>query len=572
MSKRTIRVSAENAKGIKYSNYFNVYSIDLPKFDGILVHNMVYEAGKYIQTVDFGQLFSSGGNILNYDLHNASRWLKISDTGILYGEQHSEGILEDVYVSASNEVGIAYSNKFEIHFLHLPVFTGKIEHLFVEVGRPIEPVDISYHFSTGGTIYEYTLEGASPWMSISKDGIITGTPIDSNIEKVKVIGRNLLGKVKSNSFTVETYADIPILSSNINNNWAFVDKPFRYDISNYFSAGGFITRYEINNSPFWMSIDNYGVLHGTPEINDKITTLGITITASNSTGSVESNPFSIEVQDVPLFVGNIDTLNVTLDKPFYHNIANHFENADYYEIHNVPSWAEIHLSGTIFIDTDIEGIVKDIWIEGINKIGSVKSNKFDIDVREIPIFLYVIPDIFVDEGDIIKIKTSNYLNTARIDTYALVNNPSWLTIDETTGDIISETEKGYFEDIYITASNPVDIHESNPFIIGVSTKPVFTGTIETIKGIIGQPLVEIDISNHFSSDAGIESYSFIDMYRRGSLVPSWINISDKGIISGIPDTSDIMVDMRITAKNKSGIVESNHFNIEILAHKGGKKL
>lgn len=572
-SERKIRISAENAHGIKYSNYFNIYSIDLPKFGDILVHDMVYEAGKYIQTVDFGQLFSSGGEITNYVLHNASRWLKISDTGILYGEQHSEGILEDVYVSASNEVGIAYSNKFEIHFIHLPVFTGKIEHLFVEVGRPIEPVDISYHFSTGGTIHGYTLENSSPWMKISKDGIITGIPIDSNIENVKVIGRNLLGKVKSNSFTVETYTDIPIFSIDIDNNWAFVDKLFRYDISDSFRTGGFITWYEINNAPFWLTIDDHGVLHGTPELNDKITNLGITIVAGNSSGNIESNPFSIEVQDMPKFIGHIQTLNVTLGEPFYHNISEHFEDVDYYEIHNkVPDWVVIHLSGTVFIDAPIHKVISRVWIEGINKRGSVISNKFDIDIREIPIFLYVIPDIFVDEGDPIKIKTSNYLNDAKIDNYALVNNPSWLTIDENTGDIVATAEKGYFEDIYITATNPVGIHESNPFIIGVSTMPVFIGIIETIRGIVGQPLVEIDISNHFSSDAGIESYSFIDMYRRGSLVPSWINISDKGIISGIPDTSDITVDIRITAKNKSGIAESNHFNIEILAHKGGKKI
>jgi len=560
-SVRRIRVSAENASGVKFSNYFDVYAVDHPKFDGILIPDIIAETGKYINAIDFSNRFLAGGEILGYELHNASRWLLISELGNLYGEHFSDGVLEDVYVTAYNEVGIACTNKFNMIFYEHPKFTNSIEHLFLETGKPMEPVDVKYNFHTGGTIEKYYLKGSDPWMKIDKYGVITGIPVSANYFQVTVYGKNPIGIAHSNTFTVEVYTNMPIFHGEILNQWAFIDDMYTLDVSGHFTTGGYVAEYSLINNPFWLTIDSNGVISGIPEGDDKLLSLEISVLAKNTSGEAASNTFTIEIQDDPRFIKDIELLTPTVDDPYYINIADHFENVDYYVLHNHPDWIEISIVGTLVGIPEYQGILHDIIIEGINKKGNVESNKITMDIRLVPVFLEIIEDIYMIEGETLKLDVNSYLNDATIDTYGLTSAPSWLSIDN-NGIIDSVVEEGV-NDVAILVDNHAALTESNFFRITVYAKIIFDGHIDNIEGIVGVPLIPVDMSQYFSSGGPVDSYDLKSMYEIFHAVPSWLHISENGILTGLPNAVDDIQDIFVVASNKAGAEKSNPFKITI---------
>ena len=212
-----------------------------PRFDGI-INDRDIEVDVPILGFDASTHFQTGGDVDTYSLDGEPDGLVIDPiTGIVTGTPTILGEYITT-VTGTNEVGSATSNDVTINVFEVvdpPLFTGTIADIRAYPGEPMDPVDVSGNFATGGAPENYTLTGNPSWMSITDDGIISGTPDIEAVHNVTVTAHNVSGSADSNEFTVNV-----------------VDVIDTRDIDDIFGDGSIVETYRFNSTHFSLSGNN----------------------------------------------------------------------------------------------------------------------------------------------------------------------------------------------------------------------------------------------------------------------------------------------------------------------------
>jgi len=83
--------------------------------------------------------------------------------------------------------------------------------------------------------------------------------------------------------------------------------------------------------------------------------------------------------------------------------------------------------------------------------------------------------------------------------------------------------------------------------------PLFDGVIADIAGEVNKVLTPIDVSGNFDTGGPVSNYSIL-------FGPSWLNISNGGIMSGTPDEAGTTVGVEVRGSNAGGSADSNPFD------------
>lgn len=174
---------------------------------------------------------------------------------------------------------------------------------------------------------------------------------------------------------------------------------------------------------------------------------------------------------------------------------------------------------------------------------------------QVPIFTGMVSDIIYEENQILNpVGISKYfLEGGAPTSYSLTDWPSGVVIDN--NGIISGTPTGVGSyTSYFTGTNDAGSDDSNTFTVEVVAEvfaPIFTGTIADITAYFDTP-ISIDVSGNFSTGGQPNSYSLTNN-------PSWMTISNGGVISGTATSEGTHTNMTVTAINQKGSAVSNEF-------------
>lgn len=220
-------------------------------------------------------------------------------------------------------------------------------------------------------------------------------------------------------------------------------------------ADGDALTYSIQNKPGWATFSTTtGALTGTTTAG---TFTNIIITVSDGIATTDLAAFSITVEDP----NNAPTIGGTPTTSLYVNTAYSFTptSADAdgdtltFSIENKPDWATFSTTtGALAGTPTVSGTYSDIVISVSDGTASVSLTSFDIEVQNHA------PSISGTPSAVMSGEAFSFTPTASDDdgdtlTFSISGNPTWMTIDTSTGEVSGTAEAGVYEDIVITVSD-----------------------------------------------------------------------------------------------------------------------
>ncbi len=214
--------------------------------------------------------------------------VSLSPAGVLSGTPASDtGGAYPVLITASNSVGSAATQEFTLVVDQAPIITSLHSETFVE--------GTAGKFKVKASAYPkatFTETGALPaGLTLSKSGVLSGTPTVTGTFKIKLIATNSAGTSKQ-SFTLTVAASTgngsaPIITS-LDNAAFVVASPGKFTVK----ANETATFTETGALPAGVTLSPSGVLSGTPEAEG---TYKIELIATNSSGTGKQS-FTLTVE------------------------------------------------------------------------------------------------------------------------------------------------------------------------------------------------------------------------------------------------------------------------------------
>ena len=141
------------------------------------------------------------------------------------------------------------------------------------------------------------------WMTVSSDGLITGTPTNDDVgsHSVTVQVRDSEGATDQKTFTltVNNVNDAPVFDFTppVSTD---EDTPFSYQLTATdvdFDVASETLSYEALEKPEWMTVSSDGLITGTPT-NDDVGSHSVTVQVRDSAGATDQKTFSLTVNNV----------------------------------------------------------------------------------------------------------------------------------------------------------------------------------------------------------------------------------------------------------------------------------
>jgi len=234
------------------------------------------------------------------------------------------------------------------------------------------------------------------WLSINNMGGVSGTPAQADVgisEGIVITVTDVKGATASLpafDLTVINVNDAPTIegspATSVLENEDYDFTPAVEDID------GDALTYSMVNSPSWLSINNMGVVSGTPAQADVGTSEGIVITVTDAKGATASLPAFdltvINVNDAPTIEGTPITSILEGKHYNFSPVAADIDgDALTYSITNNPNWLAINeTTGVVSgdpVSTDV-GITSGVVITVKDEDGLSAQLSFDIKVIEVP--------------------------------------------------------------------------------------------------------------------------------------------------------------------------------------------
>ncbi|MBC2604829.1 putative Ig domain-containing protein [Pelagicoccus albus] len=523
-------------------------------------------------------------------------WMQFnSETGIFSGTPNNNDVgIVSITVSASDGLE-STSQTFTLEVENTndaPTVTTSIDNVdtYEDDAFTLETADSFADVDSGDVLtYSATLLDGSPlptWLIFdTSTGTFSGTPLNADVGTINVTVTASDGiESASSSFEIEVINtnDRPVATA-IQNQDIDEDSVFLVEASNHF------TDYDLGDTltysatledgtplPSWLTIDSItGELTGTPE-NGDVGTISVTVVATDQAGEFASNTFNIKVSntnDGPTAT-TIDDQNVAEDSLFSLSVADNFSDEDVGDSltftasmqdgSSLPDWLSFNsetgeFSGTPTND-DVDSI--ELLVSASDGEASVaKSFTLTVDnTNDGPTLSATISDTNAVEDSAFSFDvSSNFSDVDAGDTLSYSATledgsplPSWLTIDDATGQLSGTPENADVGTISVsvTATDSEGSSVQDTFSITIeNTNDGPTASVIDSQDVDEDSLFTLDASNYFADEDIGDTMSYSATLSDGSALPSWLSIdSETGELSGTPRNDDIgTVTLKITA-------------------------
>jgi hypothetical protein len=213
-----------------------------------------------------------------------------------------------------------------------------------------------------GDTLTFAKVGGPAWLTVATNGVLSGTPknsdIGTNIFIVSLTDSN--GVSASASMKITVIADPPpyFVSNPFAEPWANVDQSYTGTIATnataqYLGAGDVLTFAKVSG-PVWLNIAANGILSGTPTgINGGTNTFVVSVTDLG--GSSNTATLSLYVNSTPLFTTqNFTKRTAAVGLPYSGTIATNATDPDlgagdtltFYKVSG-PAWLNVAANGTL---------------------------------------------------------------------------------------------------------------------------------------------------------------------------------------------------------------------------------
>lgn len=502
----------------------------------------------------------------------------VPSSGLITGQLAEPGVYE-VTVSASDGINEPVSITFSItqgeRPNSAPRFTGSIEDQSITLGETIATITPAFVDPDDDTLV-YSITSLPDGLSFnSASGVLSGQPAAVGSYQLAITATDEdLASATSNTFTItvnEVPNEPPTFGADIPDQQVTLGEAMTPVSGEFTDPEGQPLSYSVTGMPTGVSVDEAGVISGTPVVTGNFT---MQITAvDDQQQSAVSNAFVLSVQEPannpPQFNSEIADQSIELGDPI-DTIVPDVTDADddplTFDSTDLPAGLTLNTSTGVLSGTPTEVGSFDITLSVTDGEGGAgSSNTFTISVAAgngAPQFGAAIADQSITIGQAIEPVVPEFTDPDG-DTlsYATVSVlPAGLTLSSTTGRLAgTPTSLGSY-DIQIQAEDPDGLSAtSNEFTIVVAEEPnaapEFNGSIADQSIVLGESITPV-VPDFSDPDGDTLAYSPV------SAPPAGLALSSTtGRLAGTP-TSPGSYDIQIQAEDPDGLsAVSNVFTI-----------
>ncbi|MDA8717550.1 putative Ig domain-containing protein, partial [Alphaproteobacteria bacterium] len=516
---------------------------------------------------------------LTYQRVNGPDWLNVSSTGLLSGTPTNDHIgTHSVTVQVTDSGGASDTKTFQLTVNNVndaPVFN---------FNPPVsidEDIAFSYQLTASdidvNDALTYQAINLPEWLSLSPTGLLSGTPTNEHVgtHSVSVEVRDSEGAADTRTFslTVNNVNDAPVFDfaapASIDEDAAFTLQLSAFD-PDAINGVGTLTYSEVT-FPTWLSLSSDGLLQGTPT-NDNVGTHNIIVRVTDEAGAFAEKSFNLTVNntnDPPILQPFSGDLEIEEENLFSYQLqVTDIDIGDEitFEAIDLPSWLQLSQLGLLTGTPDDPDIGTHlVSVKATDTSGASDQISFSLTVNNVndaPVFNFDVPTN-VNEDTLFSLELSAFDPDAEnVDatlSYSEVTLPSWLSLSATG--LLQGTP----------TNNNVGTHNIVVRVTdeaGVSAEKSFTLTVNnvndppTLEEIPDASLNEEEFFSYqlTANDIDVgDALSFV-----GVELPSWLSLSETGLLSGTPDDPEIGThSIVVQAIDASGEAVQRQFSLTV---------
>jgi hypothetical protein len=329
--------------------------------------------------------------------------------------------------------------------------------------------------------------------------------------------------------------------------------------------------------PSWMSFSaSTLVFTGIPTSTD-LGSITLKYSTTDGTGETGSETFVVTATRKPTKDNDIPTQTLRTGETMSYTIpSTTFSDADgdalTYSATNVPTWAAFTAATQLIAGTPTTTDAGQdvVTITVTDTTGATASTNLTITIINniSPVAVNEIPDqsipIAVAYSYTFAANTFSDSNSDTM-TYAMSNNPTYLTLDSSTRTISGTPDANYEYNITVTASDPYGGSGSDVFLLVIGTG-IPNNAPSSTKNIDNQTATatreySFTLDNDTFTDSDGDQLSYTANQNSGSALPGWLLFTDL-TFAGEPANSDIgNITIKITASDGKGGTGSETFEL-----------
>ena len=518
-------------------------------------------------------------DVITFGLIESPGWLSVDNGGVLSGTPGNDDVDSDisVVVAATDAGGLADTLSTTINVLNInnpPVFVteslpdateGTAYTAALAVDDPDEEDQISY-----------VLIENPGWLSVV-NGVLSGTPGPGDVGTdipVSVIATDSGGLADTLTTTITVV--------NVNNPPEFVTEslPDATEGTAYSAAlvvadldDDDVITYALTDNPGWLSVDDAGVLSGTPGVDDVGTDKSVVVTATDAGGLVATFTTTINVKNIndppeittealpDATEGVAYSETITVDDPDTGDEIS-------FALTDSPTWLTVDADGVLsgtpgpadvgeaitvaVTATDSGGLTDSfsttIAVINVNNPPEITTTELS-DATEDAAYSETITVDDPDAGEVLEFNLTEGPGWLELDNDGkLTGTPGNDDVGENVTVIITVNDD---EGLTDTLTTGITVNNTNnPPVI------VYTRLWDATEGIAYSDTIEV-------TDPDVDDTSFTFEITNG---PGWLSIDNAGILSGTPATGDVGLNntVTITAGDKGGLTATLQTKIHVL--------
>ena len=502
----TVTVTASNSEGMAEQTFHVTVKDRPPEAVGTL-SDLSLRVGDPPVSVDVSEAFS-GTALQVAAASSASRVARVSADGSRVTVTAVSAGTTTVAVTAMNSEGTA-EQTFNVAVRERPpAAVGDLPDLTLSVGDV--PVEVALAPAFRGTGLQFAASSsADQFASVSVDGsTATVSAIAAGTATVTVTAANSAGTAEQ-TFTVTVNDRLPEAVGTLPDRTLTVgDEPVSIDVAEAFSGSAL----EFAASSSADSLASVS-LDGSMAMVSAIAagTATVTVTASNSAGSAEQT-FTVTVKDsLPMAVGTIEDLTVTVgDDPVPVNFAEAFSGSalQFSAASSADDLAGVSLDGHRVMVNAIAAGMASITITASNTAGSAEQ-AFNVTVKDQPpMAVGQLPDLTIRVGDepVAVDLAPAFTGTALV--YSAVSSGEGMAAVATTGSTLEVTALAAgMATVIVIATNSEGSAEHNFSVTVEDVPPEIASRLPDLNLITGGEPALVDAAPAFSGTALVFSAS-----------------------------------------------------------------
>ncbi|MGI9264828.1 MAG: putative Ig domain-containing protein, partial [Gammaproteobacteria bacterium] len=564
----TVVVLATDPSSATATDTFNIEvtnTNDPPEVSSPIGNQSATEGSPYSLVVS-GNFSDPDGDQLGFTATGLPDSLTISTGGTISGTPlQSETGNYNITVTASDSLNETVSDSFVLTISNNndpPELVSQISDAVATEDSPFT-LDVSPNFSDpDGDTLSFVASGLPPSLTIDSSGLISGTPLQSDVGNfnITITASDPDAASVSNTFqlTVNDVNDPPQATTPIGDRTAAEDSPFELDLSGYFlDPDGDALVFTATGLPSGLLVDSDGIISGIPGQSD-VGVYSVTATATDPSAASANSSFVLTIENVndsPVTVTPIGDQSAAQNADFLLDISGFFDDEDgdalLFTATGLPASLSISNQGVISgrpLQSDVgpyqvqvtatdpsnENVSQQfkLTVTDVNDPPELKSSIEDQTTAEDQVFILDISTNFEDPEGSALVFTQSGLPSS------IVLDPSGLMQGTPVQDDI-----GVFS-VTVTATDPSNESVSDTFTLTVTA----VNDPPTILAPIGDQSATQDLDFLLDISTFFDDQDDDELLFSESGLPASFILNESGVISGQPSQSDVgQYQVQITA-------------------------